>query len=53
MKGKWNVPLESSASWQGTMDQARRFVGPFGGADKMAVILFLSTTALVLVYFYS
>ena len=50
-------PSQSAASpapaWLGFLDPARKFVGPFGRAEKLAVVLILCAAALTLIYFYS
>jgi predicted component of type VI protein secretion system len=50
-------PARSGASappaWMRFLDPARKFVGPFGRAEKMAVVLILCAAALTLIYFYS
>ncbi len=47
-----NLP-DPTSGWTRALDQARAFVGPFGGAEKMAVALIVSAATLVIIYFYS
>jgi len=46
-------PAGPAPAWQGFLDRARNFVGPFGGAEKMAAGLILCAAVLTLIYFYS
>ena len=52
--GVQSGPASAAAqSRQGLLDQIGHFVGPFGGAEKMAVVVILCAAGLVLIYFYS
>lgn len=48
-----NAALPAPTALGGLLDRIGSFVGPFGGAEKLAVVLILSSIALVLIYFYS
>ncbi len=47
------TPPSPAPVWSRVVDQVRTFVGPFGGAEKMAVALILSAATLVFIYFNS